>query len=357
MKPIVLAIVLACAFVRTARADSCVEKLQAAATTSKDEMKTGKALFDKAKALEKQGKTDEACKMFESSLLLDPQIGTRLNVATCREKAGDLTAARMAFEEVAAEAARTNDPRGDFAKERTKAIEAQLVAVTVEVAEPDLAGMSMRIGDCPVSKIEPSMKRFVRPGKVVVDASAPGRMSFHKAQDIAAGKTVTVVVPALAPEADPEAERRAKEAAKEAEARAAADRKRAEVATEKLRVANRHPARKWAIIGGSVGIAALVGGGVFAYLSRTNQEDFDAAGCGDRSQLLDPVAYADCKDLGDRGQRNALLANSLMIGGGVALAVSALVFILDPGHKPQQEQPRRAAVLVTPSSVGVAFTW
>lgn len=349
-------VVVACtsAVAVRATADSCVEKSQAATATSKSESDTGKALFKKARSLQQAGKNVEACKMFESSILLDPQIGTRLNVAACREQAGDLIAARMAFEEVAEEAARTNDPRGDFAKERQQALAAQLVRITVNVKETDTQGISMRVGECPVTPVPASTTRFVRPGKVAVDVSAPGRMSFHKVHDGVAGKDLVVNVPALAPEVDPEAEKRAKEA----EARAAADRKRAEEATVKLRVANHHPARKWAIIGGAVGAAAMIAGGVFGYMARSAEEDFDAQGCGDRTRLLDPDAYRACKDLGDTGQRNALLANSLLIGGGVTLAISAVVFVLDPGHRAQPEQAqRRATVLVSPRGVGVSWVW
>ena len=62
---------------------------------------------------------------------------------------------------------------------------------------------------------------------------------------------------------------------------------------------------------------------------------------------------ATCRSERDDGQRDATLATSFMIGGGAVLAVSAIIFAIDPGNV---ERPR-AQVAVTPHSVGMVVHW
>jgi tetratricopeptide (TPR) repeat protein len=163
-----------------------------------------------------------------------------------------------------------------------------------------------------------------------------------------------------------ESERKRAEAerlAKEAEATAAAERAKAEqarLAAQRERdlekTYDRHPARKWAIIGAGVGAAAVLAGGAFGLAARGAQSDFDDAGCGDPEQNRPEAVLAKCRADLDRGERNALLANSFMIGGGVAIAASAIVFLVDPGNI-ERPRERRAELRLSPTSVHVVLRW
>lgn len=341
----------ALAWATAAHADTCEEKTAEQTTApSADEVATAKQLFTKARTMLAAGKANAACKMFESSQLLDPQIGTRLNVAACREQIGDLVGAMLSYQDAASETAKTGDPRNDFVRGKLSVLAGQLVKVTVHVAEPTTTGISMRVAGCPIAQVEAASSKFARPGSIVVDVSAPGRKSFHKDEPGAAGTELVIDVPALGGETDPKAEERAKQA----EAQLAVEHRRAEEATARLY--GRHPARKWAIIGGSVGAAAVITGTVFGVLAHGAQNDFNSAQCGNRDHVLDPAAFAACTDDRNRGQRDATYANALWIGGGVALAAATVVLVLDPGHR-ERPDPPRTTVLVTPRSVGLAVTW
>ena len=151
--------------------------------------------------------------------------------------------------------------------------------------------------------------------------------------------------------------------AKEAEAVAAAERRRVEEARlaadrerELDKIYDRHPARTWAILGGSVGAAAAIGGGFFALRARSAQNAFDNAGCGDRDQVLDTAALAQCREDQDRGEKSARLGSVLLASGGGVLAAALVVFVLDPGNVERPDQAR-ASIVVTPRSVKLAVRW
>jgi hypothetical protein len=146
--------------------------------------------------------------------------------------------------------------------------------------------------------------------------------------------------------------------AKEAEALAAVERRKAEQArfARDKELYDRHPARKWAIIGGAVGAAALVTGGVFGVMARGAQSSFDAASCGDRNTNLTAAGIAACQSDRDRGQRDASIGSAFLIGGGAVVLGAALVFALDPGNVERRDPPR-TALAVSPSSIQLVMTW
>jgi tetratricopeptide (TPR) repeat protein len=143
--------------------------------------------------------------------------------------------------------------------------------------------------------------------------------------------------------------------AKEAEARAEEERKQAELARIKheQETYDKHPSRKWMIATGVLGAVGLGVGGYFAVQERDQQQTFDAAKCGDPTELLSAADLATCRTERDDGQRDATLATSFLIGGGAVVAVAAIVFAIDPGNV---ERPR-TEVSVTAHSIGLAVHW
>ncbi|MDQ3296982.1 MAG: hypothetical protein M3619_10385, partial [Myxococcota bacterium] len=150
---------------------------------------------------------------------------------------------------------------------------------------------------------------------------------------------------------------------KEAEARAEAERRKitqakldAERARELDRTYNQHPARKWTIVSGIIGVAAIGTGGYFGLRTRNLQSEFDNAGCGDPSINTDQATLATCDANRHEGQRNARLATVLLASGGALFAASVVVFIVDPGNvsRPPRE---RARVAISPTSIQVVMPW
>jgi tetratricopeptide (TPR) repeat protein len=194
------------------------------------------------------------------------------------------------------------------------------------------------------------------PNKDVVDSLIKEARDRQAEEDKRAAEQAKLAADLEAKRLDTEKKKAEEERrAKEAEARAAEERRQAEAMRIKheKETYDRHPARKWMIATGVLGATGLGVGGYFAVQERDLQQKFDAAKCGDPSQLLSAPQLAVCRQQRDDGQRDATLATSFLIGGGAVVAVAAIVFAIDPGNV---ERPR-TQVAVTPHSIGLVVHW
>lgn len=347
-----LLVVYLLAQVGIAAAAPCPTKGPPPGPRSPEEIATASSLFQKGITLQSAGKVDDACKMFESSLSLNPQIGIRLNVAECHEQRGRLIEAHALFAETAEEATKAGDRRASFATTRTSALEAKLVRVSLQVLDPVVPGMTLTVAGCSVAVADAAVPRVVMPGVVLVDATAPGHKAAQVERTAAAGEQIEMQVPALQPYADQQEARRQKEA----EALAATERRKTEqLQTERelVKVYDRHPARRWTVLAAGIGTAAVITGAIFGVQARRAQTEYDDGNCGDPQQLIDQTAYNHCLDLRDSGQRDALLANVLLIGGAAVIAGAAIVYVIDPGNV---ERPRSQVVL-SPRGAQLVVRW
>jgi len=198
------------------------------------------------------------------------------------------------------------------------------------------------------------------PNKEVVESLiAESEAALAQAQAVAdkrAGDAVTLESQRIALE-----KKRSEDArkSKEAEATAAAERRRVEearLAAERERagdkVYDRHPARKWAILGGTVGVASALTGGFFTLRAYQAQAAFDDAGCGDRDRELDADVLAQCRVDKDRHDSSARLGTVFLAGGAGVLAASLMLMVIDPGNV---ERPARIAV--TGRSIELVLQW
>jgi len=158
--------------------------------------------------------------------------------------------------------------------------------------------------------------------------------------------------------------KKAEEARKIREAEAAAqaetqktEQKRIEADRARDKEYNRHPARKFFLVTGALGLVTAGVGGYFAYSVRNRQTDYDdkcVAG------LLPPDEVDACLADIDDGRRDARLANILMASGGGVMLVSILMLIIDPGNV---ERPAQQRVTITPTvtptatSIQAVFKW
>ncbi len=152
-------------------------------------------LFEEGRALAGAGKIKEACDKFDESFKLDRAPGTALNYGDCLEKLGQLRRAWQMFDSAAKDFARDNDGRASYAKQRADAVSPKLAAITVKVANPQLAGLVIEIGDQTVTAAAQIEDRF-EPGEIVVRATAPGKQEFSTRANGLAGSSVIVDIPA-----------------------------------------------------------------------------------------------------------------------------------------------------------------
>jgi hypothetical protein len=191
MRPLIAAILLASA---VAHAQPSSESKAAADT-----------LFDEGKKLLAAGDVAHACPKFEASLKLVDQLGVRMNLADCYEKAGRTASAWAEFREAASQATKRGDARAKFATDRADALAPTLVKLQVDVPQTSrVPGLVVRRNGGAIPAEVYDSATPVDPGTYRIDASADGFKTWTQSVEVSKpGQTSTIEVPKL--EANPEA--------------------------------------------------------------------------------------------------------------------------------------------------------
>ncbi|CAN5325742.1 hypothetical protein BH09MYX1_BH09MYX1_41350 [soil metagenome] len=135
------------------------------------------ALFDEGRRLMDQGKFADACPKLESSQKLDPGAGTLMNLASCYEKNGQTASAWVTYTDAASASAGRHPDWVDSAKQHVSALEPKLSRLTVDVkAKAD--GLVVKRDGIVLSDGTSGVPIPVDPGKHIVEATAPGHVTF-----------------------------------------------------------------------------------------------------------------------------------------------------------------------------------
>jgi hypothetical protein len=159
-------------------------------------------LFEEGRLLDKDGDHAAACRKYEQSDALQRTFGTALNLGDCAASGNHLARAWLLYDEAARLAERDGAAdregapnRARFARARAAALEPRLCTVIVTLADPAVAGLSVRVADRdlpPAARI----RTLVDPGDIDVTVAAPHAPGLHQILHGAAGGVVTVDVPA-----------------------------------------------------------------------------------------------------------------------------------------------------------------
>lgn len=161
------------------------------------------ALFEEGQKLVEAGKIDEGCTKLEESLRIDPAIGTRLNLADCREKQNKLLEAHGLYARVVVEASALRDSvnrsRVNYARDRMTAIGRRLLRVRLHFSSgvTALDDLEIRLGGKKLERTEWSYIQVVEPGSVTVEASASGRDTQRIESSGTAGQELAIEIPML----------------------------------------------------------------------------------------------------------------------------------------------------------------
>jgi hypothetical protein len=166
-------------------------------TARADDTASAEAAFQEARRLSREGRHAEACPRFEASYRAAPALGALLNLADCHERIGRTATAWAEFREAAELARRRVDSRESFALERAAALESRLVRLRIALSSPPPPGLVVRRGPSDLTTLLGSAIP-VDPGEHVIEASAPGHVTWTAAIEVRGeGRTVDVAVPAL----------------------------------------------------------------------------------------------------------------------------------------------------------------
>jgi hypothetical protein len=159
------------------------------------------ALFYEGVAQLAAGKIPEACATLERSVALLRRGGALLNLALCREKAGDLVAAHALFVEALDVATQDGHPdRAETARRHLDDLRAGLAWIAI-IPSPalEIPGLEITCDGAALASKRWSSPIAVSPGAHVVIAAAPARETFEAHVMIPrAGETSSVQIPLLA---------------------------------------------------------------------------------------------------------------------------------------------------------------
>jgi hypothetical protein len=225
-----------------------------------------RALFSEGRELMEKDRFEEACPKLEESLRLDQGMGTQFNLAHCWEKVGRTASAWALFLDVAAAARASNQPqRETAARERAKALEPKLTRMRIDVPEP-APNTKVERDDKEVGRAAWGTAMPIDPGDHVIHVTAPGKRPWsHEVKVPATSRTFTVSVPAL------EDESPAPEAAQASDGNAETRSVTTDADPTRDEGSNGQVLTAWVV--GGVGVAALLGGTIFAVQSRSDNSE------------------------------------------------------------------------------------
>lgn len=322
-----MALALACAAMvpRTALAQSAADSA------------TAEILFNEALALLENGKAAEACGKLEESQRLDPGVGTLLYLADCYRQTGRTASAWATFKEAAYMAKSRADERETVALEQARALEPTLSYLTLDVPAP-IADLTLLHDGKIVGQPLWGTAFPVDPGVHQLEAGAPGKKTWSTSVEIAPGPhQERVIVPALE-DAPPEPQTPPP----------------AQPVTPAETASDGRTQRTvgWVLLG--AGGAAIVTGGVFALLARSDDSDAEAECRPDRQNLCNPAGV----DLGNSAETKATLAG-VSAGVGLAAVGAGITLLLTaPDSSPSSgELALRAEPLHGGAELSLSGTW
>ena len=307
------------------------------------------SLFREGRALIKQGKLQDGCDKLEASELIEPSVGTLLNIGDCRERLGKLATAWAAFRKAEAMAKQSGkDPkREQEARKRAQRLEPQLPTLTIAVAKPMPGLVIKRNGE----KIDTAVLGTdvpVDPGNYRITAEAPGYKPWSLDISLVIRGKRQITIPTLDREAPPPV---AVAPSNRTIDIAPAPRAEPPVQVVYRPVPVRHTGSSWttsreAAIGvGAVGALAF---GVGAYYGlHANDLESRANKVCPGTTCGDPVGLS----LNHDAQDSATRANVAFVLGGAAVATATVLWIVGAPDARHEIRPA-----IGPDGVGATFS-
>ncbi len=280
-------------------------KLAAAQHTS-----VAEALFRDARAAMKRSDYASACPKFAESLRLDPSPGTLFNLAFCEERQGRTASAWTRFHEFV-DTASKNDPRRIIALREIAVLEPHLPRLRISIADGELGAVLLDSVELRAAGLSNPIP--VDPGLHVVELRRTGLPVEERRFQIEKAELLEVrfereqeVSPTVAP-------------AKVRTTPSLTRQSRAPEASVRSRRSSRHSELTAAYVAGGLGLAGVVGAGVFGALAyqkkQVSMDHCDEKDC-------DSKGLAAARD-GDRFLRLVDVAGAV---GAAGLAVSVVLF-------------------------------
>jgi serine/threonine-protein kinase len=308
------------------------------------------AIFDQGKQLMQSGDYRQACSKFEASQKLDQGIGTLLYLADCYEKLGRTASAWATFKEASSMAgAQGQESRQKLAAQRARALEPNLIKLTIDVAPEDesILGFEVRNDGVAVPSAQFSAAFPIDPGAHRIEASAPGKKSHSEVVNVTRG-TAHVSIPKLEDLPTPASSAAEGTPTPPATAGSTASQLSApSLATDSATPAtNSDPSkehggtqRALAYVAGGLGVVG-VGLGTYFGFAALHDNSSSKADCNPNPNICGSAGYQQRQD----ALREARISTVAVTAGGALLATAAVLYFT---AKPSHANPITARAQVT----------
>lgn len=272
-------------------------------------------LFDEGVKLMDSGRAEEACPKLARSQALAPSGGTLLALGDCYEKTGRVASAWLAFREAATRAAGAGKRDAELSSlERAKRLEPRLPRLVITVPPATrVPGLEVKRDGATVKDAELGVAVPFDPGAYDIEATAPQRKPFKSKVTLRLGETTDLAIPKLAPET----------------VGAGNDGVTPPPTTEPPDAAPSSDGSSQRVVGlviAGVGVASLIGGGVFGLIAKSkNDEALESQNC-PTSSRCNPSGL----ELTDDAKSSALVSTILFAVGGAAVVGGGIVFLTAP---------------------------
>lgn len=278
-----------------------------------EEAAMAEKLFQEGRDAMDGGDYETACDKFGESQRLDPGAGALMNWAACEEKLQRVASAWQHWRE-AMSLLRPDDPRVQYAEERSQALEPQVPYLTVVLAAGAPPGSRVVLDDAELGSASLGSALPVDPGEWHITVHAPGRVARAFKVRIELADKLTIKVSAGAPQA---------------------------VQDEPVSLAP----YKWAALG--VGVVGIAGGVVTGVLAKDRRDTVDQ-NCDANSQCNAAGATA-----AREGETLVTLNTVSWVVAAVGVGAGVTLWILDDSGS--SEEPASAKLGVSPTVGGAAL--
>jgi hypothetical protein len=288
------------------------------------------ALFQEAERLMTAKRYDEACAKFEESNRIDPGVGVLLHLADCHEKAGRLATAWATFQ-LAIPPARKGGQidRAEVAAKRVAALAPRLPKLVLKSSSAPPPGLVVARNGSELSSASLGVPLPIDPGRHALTVRAPGYETATVELVAEEGKTIEVVLPALAKKPENGPEQRDAEPVRSPDGTPRA-----------VEWGGQHTA------GIVLAAAGLVGVGIGAGFGAKTLADW--AEVEDRCDTSGPTIVCDAEgaDRADAAATSGWISTAAFAAGGALLATGAIVFFTAPWLGGDESEVRVTALPV-----------
>ena len=277
--------------------------------------------FKNGRELLKAGKFADACRQFERSEELDPQLGTRFNIAQCDEKIGKLASALAIYRDLVAND--SNAKRKDTSAALVAQLGSRVPKLLVQVSTAPHLGVMLSASNGSTRSIQANEPVELDFGDYTIVVHADGMLDYSgKVSVHEESRTTTLAVvlgPAPAAVAEP--------APTHVAAAAPAPTEGAPPEPDDTTPSSHRKLYAFGAIG--VGGAALAGGIVAGILASGKWSDAKKA-CDGGTTCATPADLAAANSLRSQATSRANISTGLVIGGAVFAAAGVALYLTAP---------------------------